>query len=101
MLGTGTATVSLEDLKECDLFILIGANPASNHPRLMKQLVDLRRRGGKVVIINPAKELGLTHFRVPSDWRSFLFGSKIADLYLQPHIGGDIALLTGVAKCTR
>jgi molybdopterin-dependent oxidoreductase alpha subunit len=99
MLGTGTATVSLEDLKECDLFILIGANPASNHPRLMKQLVDLRRRGGKVVIINPAKELGLTHFRVPSDWRSFLFGSKIADLYLQPHIGGDIALLTGVAKC--
>jgi anaerobic selenocysteine-containing dehydrogenase len=27
-----------------------------------------------------------------------LFGSEIASLYLQPHIGGDIALLTGVAK---
>ena len=29
---------------------------------------------------------------------SLLFGSKIASLYVQPHIGGDIALLTGVAK---
>ena len=27
-----------------------------------------------------------------------LFGSSIASLYVQPHIGGDIALLTGVAK---
>jgi len=27
-----------------------------------------------------------------------LFGSKIADVYVQPHIGGDIAFLVGVAK---
>ena len=27
-----------------------------------------------------------------------VFGSAIASLYVQPHIGGDIALLTGVAK---
>ena len=38
------------------------------------------------------------NFRVPSDARSLLFGTKIADEYLQPHIGGDIALLTGLAK---
>ena len=44
------------------------------------------------------RELGLVNFRVPSDVRSLLFGSKIASLYVQPHIGGDIALLTGVAK---
>ena len=35
---------------------------------------------------------------VPSDTRSLLFGSKIADLYVQPHIGGDLALLTGIAR---
>jgi molybdopterin-dependent oxidoreductase alpha subunit len=29
---------------------------------------------------------------------SLVFGSRIASLYVQPHIGGDIALLTGVAK---
>jgi len=98
--GTGTATVVLQDLEKCDLLFLIGANPASNHPRFLKQLVDLRRRGGKVIVINPVKELGLTRFRVPSDWRSMIFGSKIADVYLQPHIGGDIALFTGLAKAT-
>ena len=37
-------------------------------------------------------------FRVPSDVRSLLFGSEIASDYLQPHIGGDIALLQGIAK---
>jgi molybdopterin-dependent oxidoreductase alpha subunit len=97
-LGTATATVALEDLDHADLFFLIGGNPASNHPRLMSTLMRLRRRGGQVIIINPAKELGLVNFRVPSDVRSLLFGSSIASLYVQPQIGGDIALLSGVAK---
>lgn len=97
-LGTSTATVALEDLDHADLFFLIGGNPASNHPRLMTTLMRLRRRGGKVIVINPAKELGLVNFRVPSDVRSLLFGSSIASLYVQPQIGGDIALLSGVAK---
>jgi molybdopterin-dependent oxidoreductase alpha subunit len=97
-LGTGTATVTLEDVDSCDLFVLLGGNPASNHPRLMRQLVRLRRRGGHVVVINPLREVGLVRFRVPSDVRSLLLGSSIASLYVQPHIGGDIALLMGVAK---
>jgi len=97
-LGTGTATVSLDDVEHADLFFLIGGNPASNHPRLMRTLLMIRRRGGHVIVINPARELGLVNFRVPSDVRSLLFGTKIASLYVQPHIGGDIALLTGVAK---
>ncbi|MCA9111791.1 MAG: FdhF/YdeP family oxidoreductase, partial [Planctomycetaceae bacterium] len=97
-IGTGTGTIRLEDLEHCDLYILIGANPASNHPRLMRSLMDLRRRGGHVIVINPAKELGLVNFRVPSDVRSLLFGTEIASQYVQPHIGGDIALLTGIAK---
>ena len=97
-LGTGTATVTLEDVETTDLFVLIGGNPASNHPRLMRTLMNIRRRGGHVLVINPVKEIGLVNFSVPSDLRSLLFGSKIASLYVQPHIGGDIALLTGVAK---
>lgn len=97
-LGTGTATVTLEDVDNTDLFVLIGGNPASNHPRMMRSLMNIRRRGGHVVVVNPVKEIGLVNFSVPSDVRSLLFGSKIASLYVQPHIGGDIALLTGVAK---
>lgn len=92
-LGTATATVSLDDLERADLAVVIGANPASNHPRLVKHLVELRRRGGKVIVVNPLREIGLVRFRVPSDPRSLLLGSEVSDLYLQPHVGSDIALL--------
>lgn len=97
-VGTGTGTITLEDLDGCDLYVLIGGNPASNHPRLMRSLMQIRRRGGDVIVVNPLREVGLVNFRVPSDVRSLLFGTPIASQYIQPHIGGDIALLTGVAK---
>ncbi|MCA9060096.1 MAG: molybdopterin-dependent oxidoreductase, partial [Planctomycetaceae bacterium] len=97
-LGTGAGTIRLEDLDHTDLYILIGANPASNHPRLMKSLMHIRRRGGRVIVINPVRETGLVQFRVPSDPRSLLFGSEIASSYVQPHIGGDPFLLAGLAK---
>jgi molybdopterin-dependent oxidoreductase alpha subunit len=99
--GSGTATVVLEDIESLgarDVVMIIGANPASNHPRLMTTLMHFKRRGGKVVVVNPLKELGLVRFKVPSNLRSMIFGSRIADEYVQPHIGGDIAFLSGVAK---
>ena len=97
-VGSSTATVALEDVEGADLFFLIGGNPASNHPRLMRSLMNIRRGGGHVIVINPVREVGLVNFSVPSDVRSLFFGSKIADTYLQPHIGGDMALLLGIAK---
>jgi len=97
-LGSGAGTVQLDDIDGADLLFLIGGNPASNHPRLMTSLKNLRRRGGQVVVVNPVRETGLVNFRVPSDVRSLLFGTEIASLYVQPHIGGDLALVTGIAK---
>jgi molybdopterin-dependent oxidoreductase alpha subunit len=97
-LGTGTATLQLEDLEHSDCIFIIGGNPASNHPRLMSTLKHIRRRGGEVIVINPLVETGMVNFSVPSDPISLLFGTKIATLYVQPHIGGDLALLTGIAK---
>jgi molybdopterin-dependent oxidoreductase alpha subunit len=96
--GSGTATIVLEDLEHADLVFVIGGNPASNHPRLMRTLLGVRRRGGHVIVINPIVETGLVRFNVPSDIKSLLFGSRIASLYIQPHIGGDLALFTGIAK---
>lgn len=98
-IGTGTATILLEDLEKSDLIFVIGANPSSNHPRFVSQLLKCRRRGGHVIVINPAKEKGLVKFSIPSDFRSLLTGgSKIASEYIQVNIGGDIALLKGIAK---
>src|SRR6056297_46588 len=97
-IGSGTATIVLEDLEHADLVFLIGGNPASNHPRLMTSLMNVRRRGGKVIVINPVVETGLVKFRVPSHPVSLMLGTKIATQYIQPHIGGDLALLWGIAK---
>lgn len=96
--GSGTATLVLEDLDQSDLVFVVGGNPASNHPRIMRTLMDVRRRGGKVIVVNPIVETGMVNFSVPSDVRSLLFGSEIASQYVQPHIGGDLAMLCGIAK---
>ncbi len=96
--GSGTASTTLDDLTKADVVLLVGANPASNHPRLITQLIHLRRRGGKVIVVNPLSELGLRRFRLPSDVRSLTVGSQVSDLYLQPRIGGDIALFTALLK---
>lgn len=98
-IGTGTSTIELEDLAHCDTIFIVGANPASNHPRLIHQLKNCRDRGGNVIIINPAKEPGLVKFSVPKSPVSMITGgTEIASLYLQPNIGGDIALFKGIAK---
>ena len=98
-IGTSTATVEYDDLNKCDTLFLFGANPASNHPRFLKALIKLRRRGGQVIVVNPAKESGLVKFASPSDIKSMLKGGEeIASQYIQPHIGGDIAFMQGLMK---
>ena len=98
-IGTGTATVELSDLPLSDCIFVIGANPASNHPRFIYQLKACRERGGQVIVINPAKEPGLIKFAVPKSARSLIAGgSDIASTYIQPKIGSDLALFTGIAK---
>lgn len=98
-IGTGTATIELEDLDHCDLVFVIGANPASNHPRFIHKLQACRQRGGDVIVINPAREPGLVRFAVPKSARSMISGgTAIASDYLQPHIGSDLAVFTGIGK---
>jgi len=98
-IGTGTATIQYGDLHKADLIFVLGANPASNHPRFVKVLLECRQRGGQVIIINPAREAGLVRFASPSNFKSMIAGGgEVASEYLQPNIGGDIALLSGIAK---
>lgn len=96
--GVGTATIALDDVAQSDLVVLLGANPASNHPRLMTQLADLRSRGGNIIVVNPLRERPLEKFHVPSKVSSLLFGTEIASLYIQPLAGGDVGVLVGVLK---
>jgi molybdopterin-dependent oxidoreductase alpha subunit len=100
MFGSGTSTVSLESLKAADCVVLIGSNAPANHPRLMNELIQLRSRGGKVIVVNPTIEVGLVKFSSPAyPVKSMLpGGSEIASLYLQPIPGSDVALFVGIQK---
>ncbi len=99
MFGTGTSVVSLESLKQADCVVLAGSNAAYNHPRLMNELIQIRDRGGTVIVINPVREVGLVKFASPSfPVRSLFTGSDIANVYLQPIPGSDVALFVGIQK---
>ncbi|HEY9823941.1 MAG TPA: FdhF/YdeP family oxidoreductase [Stenomitos sp.] len=98
MFGSGTSMVSLEDLKHTDCVVLVGSNAPANHPRLMNELIRLRDRGGRVIVINPLVEVGLVKFASPAFLKSLVLGSDISSLYLQPIPGSDTALFVGIQK---
>jgi molybdopterin-dependent oxidoreductase alpha subunit len=99
MFGTSTSMVSLENLKQSDCVVLVGSNCSYNHPRLMNELIKLRDRGGKVIVINPVMEIGLVKFGSPAfPLKSLVTGSEISSLYLQPIPGSDVALFVGIQK---
>ncbi len=101
VIGTSAGTIALDDMENADCVFLIGGNPASNHPRMMRTLMMVRRRGGKVIVVNPIVETGLVNFSVPSDPWALVFGAEIASSYVQPHVGGDLAVVYGVMKRLR
>ena len=97
--GSGTSTVSLESLKQAECIVLVGSNAPANHPRLMNELIKLRDRGGTILVINPVREVGLVKYGSPSfPVKSLVPGSAIANLFLQPIPGSDLALFVGIQK---
>ncbi|MBD2743486.1 FdhF/YdeP family oxidoreductase [Coleofasciculus sp. FACHB-1120] len=99
MFGSGTSMVSLDSLKKADCVVLIGSNAPANHPRLMNELIELRDRGGKIIVVNPVVEVGLVKFASPAfPLKSLFTGSEISSLYLQPIPGSDVALFIGIQK---
>lgn len=99
-IGTGKGTVSLEDFQEADAIFIFGQNPGTNHPRMLTDLAKARKRGCEIISFNPLREKGLESFSDPKKVVSAVFnkGSAVSSLYLQPLIGGDLAVLKGLMK---
>ncbi|MGL3806679.1 FdhF/YdeP family oxidoreductase [Paeniglutamicibacter sp. R2-26] len=99
-LGTGKGTVDLEDWEATDALFIMGVNAASNAPRMLTSLAEAHRRGAQVVHINPMVEAAATRTIVPHDLLDMAIfrSTKTSTLNLQPRIGGDMALLRGMAK---
>jgi molybdopterin-dependent oxidoreductase alpha subunit len=98
-IGIGKGTVTLEDFDLAEAIFVIGQNPGTNHPRMLSVLQRAKRNGCKLVHINPLPEVGMTRFKHPQHILDLLgSGTKLADLFLQVRINGDVALLKGISK---
>jgi len=97
VLGLGKGSVKLEDFYDTDVIVIIGHNPGTNAPRMMSALEKGKRKGASIIAINPLPEAGLMGFRNPQHMNGVIgHGTKLADLFLQVKINGDIALLKAI-----
>jgi formate dehydrogenase major subunit len=71
------------DLKNADVILVMGGNPAENHPVSMKWIMKAKKeRGAKLIVVDP----------------KFSRTASKADLYIPIRPGTDIAFLGGLIK---
>jgi predicted molibdopterin-dependent oxidoreductase YjgC len=97
-LGVAASTCSYKDWYGTDLIIFFGANPANDQPVTTKYLHEAKALGTKIVMVNPYREPGMERYWVPSNLKSAVFGTDLADYWFPVSTGGDIAFLGGVLK---
>ena len=68
------------DLANSDCILIMGSNPAENHPISFKWVLKAQDKGAKVVSVDPR----------------FTHSSSKADFYVQLRVGTDIAFLGGM-----
>ena len=78
-LGSSKPPNPLADLLATNLILILGADPSSCHPVLMKYIFDAKDRGAKIVVIDPRRTQT----------------ARTADLHLQIKPGTDVAFLNG------
>jgi len=70
------------DLKNADVVLVMGANPAENHPISMKWILRAKEKGGKLIVVDPR----------------FTRTASKADIYAPMRSGTDIAFLGGMIR---
>lgn len=92
-IGVGKGSVQIEDFALADVILIVGQNPATNHPRMLTTLETARRGGTKIIAINPLPEAGLLRYKNPQTVRGLVgHGTELANIHLPIRLGGDHAL---------
>ncbi|MBN1455094.1 MAG: formate dehydrogenase subunit alpha [Methanomicrobia archaeon] len=81
-LGSGVMTNSINDLEEADCILIFGANSTEAHPLIGKRILNAKKRGAFIVVIDPRRTLT----------------ARKADIHLQLRPGTDSALINGFIK---
>jgi molybdopterin-dependent oxidoreductase alpha subunit len=96
-IGVGKGSVTLDDIHEAKLLVVVGQNPGTNHPRMLTALEKAKRGGAAIVAVNPLPEAGLLRFHNPQSVRGLAGrGTQLADRHLQIRVGGDLALFQAI-----
>jgi molybdopterin-dependent oxidoreductase alpha subunit len=96
-IGISKGSVTLEDIHQAKLLVVVGQNPGTNHPRMLTALEKAKRAGATIVAVNPLPEAGLMRFKNPQRPSGVVgSGTKLADHYLQIKVGGDLALFAAI-----
>jgi formate dehydrogenase major subunit len=81
--GRGAMTNGWVDIKNADVILVMGGNPAENHPCGFKWALEAKMsRGAKLVVVDPR----------------FTRTAAVADLYAPLRAGTDIAFLHGLIR---
>jgi formate dehydrogenase alpha subunit len=79
-IGDGAGSNSIEDFEHTDCLFVTGNNIIETHPVTATYIKAGRRRGQKLIVCDPK-------------WTPLV---KYADIWLQPRLGTDVALLNGM-----
>ncbi|WNR44433.1 FdhF/YdeP family oxidoreductase [Paenibacillus roseipurpureus] len=97
-VGVGASTCNYKDWIGTDVLVFWGSVAANNQPVSTKYMYAAKRKGTKIIVINPYYEPSMDQYWIPSIAESALFGTKLADDVYQVNIGGDIAFMNGIMK---
>lgn len=99
-IGIGKGTIVMADFDHAEAIFVIGQNTGTNSPRMMTNLVEARKRGIPIVLINPMPERALIRFTDPQDIQQMgTFGSTaISSEFVHVCIGGDLAVFKGMMR---
>ena len=96
-LGIGKGSVTLEDIYEAEVLIILGQNPGTNHPRMLSALQKAKENGATIISVNPLIETGLVSFSNPQTVKGMIgLDTKLTDIFLQVKLNGDMALIKAI-----
>ncbi|RYH10326.1 formate dehydrogenase subunit alpha [Tropicimonas sp. IMCC6043] len=82
-VGSGAVTATFNEIENADVAIVIGANPAENHPVAATYFKQFVRRGGKLIVMDPR---GQSLSRFASHMLQFRPGTDVAMLNAIMHV---------------
>lgn len=97
-IGYAASTCSYSDWIGTDVLVFFGSHVANNQPVSTKYMYRAKERGTRIVVVNAFREPAMERYWIPSILDSAIFGTKLADDFVQVHQGGDVAFLNGVLK---